>query len=85
MRIWKFDVPIVLEGTEIWMPKGAVIIHVGAQQSDTVSFWAIVDKDVLEQRRTFRVVGTGHEFAARGRYIGTVFIGTFVWHLLEVE
>ena len=84
MTIWKFEVPISSKkATEIEMPMGAKIVHVGAQHSALLSFWARVDKDLPTQHRTFMVVGTGYEFDARWRHVGAVLIGPFVWHLLE--
>ena len=84
MTIWKFEVPISSrEATEIEMPMGAKIVHVSAQNSELLTFWARVDKDLPTQHRSFMVVGTEHEFDARWRHVGAVLIGPFVWHLLE--
>lgn len=85
MTIWKFEIPINDEYTEITMPMGARIVHVGYQHTDALFFWAIVDKDMPKQHRTFRVVVTGHEFPDRWMHVGTVLMEPFVWHLLEAS
>ncbi len=85
MTIWKFEVPVNDESTEIELPMGARIVHVGAQHADTVIFWAIVDKEMPTQHRTFTVVGTGHKFDGGWLHVGSVLMEPFVWHLLEAS
>ncbi len=83
ITIWKFEVPINDKVTKIEMPMGARIVHVGAQHTDTLTFWAMVDKDLPTQWRSFTVIGTGHEFANYWLHVGSVLMEPFVWHLLE--
>lgn len=81
-QIWKFSIPILGEPCEIEMPLDARIVHVGAQDLDTLMFWAEVDR-VATFPRTFRVFGTGHLIDTGWEYRGTVQVGVFVWHLYE--
>ncbi len=83
LKIWKYEVPVNGRHYDIDIPKGATIVHVGAQHSDTVSFWAIVDEHAPTEHRSFMVVGTGHAFPDNWRHVGSVLMEPFVWHLLE--
>jgi hypothetical protein len=81
--IWKYDVPIDDNDTEILMPSGAKILHVTIQMPHIITFWAIVNNSLLETR-TFRVFGTGQEIPDEyNYYLGTIMDKQFVWHLLE--
>jgi hypothetical protein len=90
--IYKYGVPVDDQVHEIELPSGdEPILHVGQQYNDVgrVFFWAWSDTEPDEladyEVRRFLVVGTGHPIS-RGvkRHIGSVQVGPFVWHLLEV-
>lgn len=69
------------------MPAGAEILH-AHEQGDNICVWALIDPRQTEtEKRIFKIVGTGHEFAAEGmRYLGTAhFDGQFVSHIFEVK
>ncbi len=84
MKIWKFD----LETTDVQtvaMPRGAEILAVQTQR-DKPKVWAIVDPGQQNEHRSFRIVGTGHEFIRDDlRYIGTYQLmeGSLVFHVFE--
>lgn len=65
------------------MPKDAKILTVAAQD-DRLFLWAEVDPDEKAEIRYFEVYGTGHDLTENEKaYIGTVFMGEFVWHVYE--
>lgn len=80
--IWKF--PIHAYRTDpIALPAGAQILHVDRQNGD-IYLWALVDPSQPDEKRTFEIFGTGHRIDDSPRtHIGTVLIGTFVWHVFE--
>ena len=94
--IWKFPLeiesdtsrplglPLEIESdTEVMVPVGAEIVHAEVQNENPV-LWAVVDPQEQLELRTFRIVGTGHYFDHALRYVGTVHIEPFVWHIMEV-
>jgi hypothetical protein len=80
MKIWKY----VFDGlgeTSWLMPKGARCLAV-QPQGGAICVWMLVDPNVTHvERRTFDIVVTPFDTS---RYIGTVQIGAFVWHVFEV-
>ena len=70
---------------EIEMPDGADILTVQAQHAEPV-LWALVNPDAPVARRTFRVIGTGHDIGpGEHTYIGTLQLqaGALVIHVFE--
>ena len=64
------------------IPDG-IVRHVGVQNRE-VMLSIEVDPDAAATRRTFQIVGTGHEEIGEGFvYLGTVEIGPWVWHIYE--
>jgi len=78
--IWKYLIPTADKVT-LRMPKFAEVIHI-AEQGGILALWAIVNPDLEEEERIFYVVGTGHPLP-HAKYIGTVLIDPFVWHIFE--
>lgn len=65
------------------MPTGAAIVFVAAQDN-YVCLWAIVDPEMPTESRTFKIIGTGHEFDDYAcDYYGSVIMELFVWHVVE--
>jgi hypothetical protein len=82
-RVLRWEVPVDDEWHEFSMPIGE-ILHVGAKDHGTVSFWSIGDSAYANRTRTFRAFGTGQPLPLEaGRYIGTAVIPPLVWHLFE--
>ena len=82
MEIWKFSLQIAAKQS-LLMPQGATILSV-ANQRDTLCLWAVVDPKATPVRREFDVFGTGHTMPELiGVFVGTVLIGSFVWHVFE--
>jgi hypothetical protein len=68
------------------MPVGAKILHVGCQGSE-IMLWAEVDTGNANENRLFEVFGTGFQIpidiGVSRKYLATVFVGSFVWHVYE--
>jgi hypothetical protein len=80
--IWKYELEITGE-QDIEMPAGATILSV-AGQNGKLCLWAYVFPDNPLERRRVEVHGTGNPMKPRDRkFIGTVLLGAFVWHVFE--
>lgn len=88
--IYKFELPIKDE-VEIMVPPHSHIISVGHQrkyQDEKVFIWIALDNEVEPtQKRTFRVIGTGHPIEDYPYLIpvGSVHLydGSLVFHIFE--
>lgn len=85
-RIYKYNLEATDEQT-LLMPLGARILCV-QMQGPALCLWAEVDDaQTVEERRAFRVIGTGHPIpdAASLTYIGTVQMrgGQLIFHVYE--
>ncbi len=88
-QVWRFPLKLA-DRVEIQMPTAAQIlsVHVQAADSDTfnICLWAICQPDAPKEWRNFVIVGTGHPMPYDlGRFIGTVLMPPFVWHVFEVK
>lgn len=88
--VWKFPLEITDYQT-IEMPAGAQILSFDVQgvspEYMAPCLWALVAPAMPREKRTFQMVGTGHQLPDEpGKFIGTVvtYGGTLVWHLFEV-
>ena len=87
-EIWKYH----LEPGKnlVLMPAKADILSV-ANQRDQIALWALVNLDNAMDARHIEVFPTGHEIPelpaipriAIRRFIGTVQIGAYVWHVFD--
>lgn len=68
----------------IEMPPRAKLLSVQCQNK-TLCLWALVDNShVTKSPRTIEIRGTGHSCEGlEGKYIGTVQIGNYVWHVFD--
>ncbi len=84
-QVWKYELQIVDEQT-LEMPRGAKVLSV-ANQSGKLCLWAEVDQSERIVYRHFLIIGTGNliteDFELR-KFVGTVLIDPFVWHVFEV-
>lgn len=80
--VWKF--PLEISDTQnVFMPPGAEILT-AQMQADELCLWAVVTPGPMTERRTIEIVGTGNPMPeAERRYIATVQMGAFVWHVFE--
>ncbi len=82
--IWKFPL-ILIEYNRIEMPVFAEILSVGVQNG-TVCLWAIVEPDATKEERDFVICVTGNPVPANiMKFIGTVQMKRFVWHVFECD
>ena len=85
MIIYKYHLPIN-DTVQIAMPLESEILTVQVIQEEAF-VWALVNPESLDTVRTFRIVGTGHEFEDSGqcKYIGTFQLrgGALVFHVFE--
>ena len=84
--IWKFPLGVADEQT-IEMPQGAKVLAVQVQ-GEQVCVWVLVDPHADKERRTFYIVGTGHDLWddwGRLRHLGTFQLrgGALVFHVFE--
>jgi len=84
--IWKWYIPIKGDFVAIEMPTDAEILCV-QNQDNHIAIWALCGQDA-KRSRYFEVNGTGNllEPPYQGwdrKYIGTVQIGSLVWHVFE--
>lgn len=77
---------VVVDAFVTNLPEGARCLTVQVMDNEAY-IWALVDPDRPTQRRTFRLVATGHQFDATGMvYVGTFQFaesGTPTYHLFE--
>ena len=87
--IYKYEIPV--DGNLVSMPIDSQILSVGAQ-GESIVLWVEVDTERPECHRYFEVFGTGHaipdnrmhsDMGVSRKFIGTVFMGPFVWHVYE--
>ncbi len=92
MRILKFTLPVT-DHPAIEMPWGCNVLCAQAQH-DAIQVWAECDDDHARVVRHFAIYGTGnpvpggvdtHGAGLPGRYIGTVQLPPFVWHVYELR
>ncbi len=84
--VWKY--PLRYEARQtVMMPAGSkpFLVH---EQHGAVCVWAEVDPALpADTPYTFQIVGTGHAELGeenRRRYLGTAFVGPFVWHVHQL-
>lgn len=86
MKIFKYLL-YPSDSFELELPKGAKILTVQVQ-FEKPQIWALVDPNADNEKRQFRMIGTGHEIKEKNlTYIGTFQMmgGHLVWHLFEVK
>jgi hypothetical protein len=80
--IWKQELSLADVQT-VTLPAGAEVLCAHAQFGN-VCIWFRCDPMAAKEPRTFAICGTGGPAPDEdGRYIGTVFLGEFVWHVFE--
>jgi len=67
------------------LPVGAEVVHVAAgNHNGQLRIWfQRLAGDQPTETRKFEVIGTGHIFEGPAKYVGTVSVGYFIWHVLE--
>ena len=84
--VWKYKIPtddvFVLD-----LPIGAKPLSVQVQNDDPILWCLVDDRQMVNEKRRFRLAGTGHSISENNlAFIGTfqLFGGSFVGHLFEI-
>lgn len=85
-KIYKYNLELTAGPQFVEMPQDSKVLSVQNQHGN-FAMWARVNTgEEKKQTRTFRIFGTGHELQEEYKtYIGTVQMGDFVWHVLELN
>lgn len=85
--IYKYTLSLI-DRQNIEMPTGYEILSIGVQGSNLV-LWAMVDPEMKETKVPIEINGTGNGFVEfegeEKKYIGTVQLEFFVWHVFEIN
>ena len=89
--IYKYTLELTNRQT-IQVPVGAETLHVGIQRGQ-ICVWILIDlnpdvQDVEMGNKVFHIFGTGNPTTKEledKRYIGTVQLDDYVWHIFEEE
>lgn len=87
MVIYKYEVPVDLSFFHLELPFRAKILAFQVQDNRPV-LWALVDPETAKEMRHFAVRGTSeamNDWRSTDKYIGTVQMPPFVWHLFETK
>ncbi len=88
MVIYKYPVPMVGSFFNLELPSGAKILAFQAQIGNPM-LWVLVDPEhTHKETRHFAIRGTGtpmNDWRSTDKYIGTIQIPPFVWHLFETK
>ena len=86
-RIYKYMIPVHAENEQaiVALPLDAEILSVVQQRGD-IFIWALVTPSGQLINRSFQVLGTGWniEDDVPRKFIGTVFIEEFIFHVFEL-
>lgn len=80
--VYKYKMPDPGMAWSVEMPNGAIPLTV-QEQGCNGYLWALVDTEAPTVTRTFRTYATGEAVADGDEYVGTWFLGGFVWHVFE--
>ena len=85
--IYKYNVSSLLTvGTNTDIIPLAAEIRKVAIQGGELMVWAEVDPNLqIEEYKKLVNYGTGHNIAPNSVYLGTIFVGQYVWHIHELN
>jgi len=83
MIIYKYYL-VITDTQSLNLPEDAQILSV-AEQNGELCLWALVIPDNPKTYRTFEILGTGNPIpkTLRRKFIGTVPMESFMWHVFE--
>ena len=81
--VWKYPIPF--GRVTLDLPRGAVVVHVAAQ-NDMPTIWVRLDPGAPKVLRMYEVFATGEPVPGDAAYCGTAHTvgGALVWHIFEV-
>ena len=89
--IWKYKIEPDFVNQVYRMPKGAIVLSVGADAHNNLCFWAKVDTAAEYEDHLMACVGTGwemdHIFNAKDSYacfIGTIRRDEYMYHVIDL-
>ena len=82
--IYKYQLDLV-DKQPIYLPRWAKFLHIDKQwclngNMDKITLWFEIDTEKCHTA-IFYVVGTGREVPDNAKYLGTVIIRDYVWHV----
>lgn len=80
--IWKYTLEINDHDQCVVMPLSSTVLKTHIKGSD-IYLWALVHPEQQQEKRHFRVFGTGHAIPLTYTYLDTVQSPPFVWHIFE--
>ena len=82
--IYKYEV-LITDRFALRLPVGAEVLSFQVQDERPVVWVMLNHNDRVHELRNFIIIGTGNVFdeTKLGRFIGTIQIHAFVWHLFE--
>jgi hypothetical protein len=85
LTIWKFNLDDAQNETTFEAPAPARVMSAGLDPAGRPSVWVEVESDAKKVERTVFLYGTGHPIETNGRFVGSIFDGSFVWHVYTEE
>jgi hypothetical protein len=82
--VWKFLLGNTTDPQSLLIPDAGEILLVHGQ-GGRIGVWVEVDENAPKQKRWFIITPTGGQVPFNGEYVGTAFLGVFVWHVWELE
>lgn len=84
-RIWKYELKVT-DMQSVAMPGGAEILSV-AEQNGMLCMWAMAEVNQRKVDRFIEIIGTGNpvpvDMGVDRKFIGTVVMTPFEWHVFE--
>lgn len=81
--IYKYEI-LTTDSQYITLPIKAKFMSV-QEQGGIIQAWFMVDTDNPHEDKYINVRGTGHSCDGAGKYLGTVIVSKFVWHIFEAK
>lgn len=82
MKIYKYQLQTATTQS-VYMPLGAQILSIQTQ-NEIICIWVMVEEHKPQVQRVFQIVGTGQGFDQNRKYLATVQLGSYVWHIFEI-
>lgn len=73
--------PLALTDRQTLEMPGTPIMRTVREVGGRIYLWAEVDPGEEKRPVDIQIVGTGHREITGGQYVGTAFVGPFVWHV----
>jgi len=74
--------------TRLTLQASAQLVHVDrdTREPDKIALWFVVQVSrVMDDVRTFHIVGTGHPIPSGTEHVGSVRMEPYIWHVVEEQ